>query len=107
MPRTWRLSSYQNSNKMDQTNFIEKIANKITELGLTGPAIFLLEANKPLAFVGSQALLVAQPTLDMFWPNNFTRNMADLLADPARLDQLIASLETRPRQGPKSGEAGL
>jgi hypothetical protein len=92
---------------MDQANFIEKIANKITDLGLTAPAIFLLEANKPLAFVGSQALLVAQPTLDIFLPDNFIRNVAELLADPTQLNQLITSLEASTPQGPKSREAGL
>ncbi len=92
---------------MDQANFIEKIANKITDLGLTAPAIFLLEANKPLAFVASQALLVAQPTLDIFLPDNFTRNTANLLADPVQLEQLIASLEANTPQSPKSGEVNL
>lgn len=92
---------------MDQANFIKKVADKITDLGLTAPAIFLLEANKPLAFVGSQLLLVAQPTLDLFFSSNFTRNMADLLADPAQMEQLITSLETSTAQSSKSREVGL
>lgn len=91
---------------MDQPDFIEKVTNKIVELGLTAPAIFLLEANKPLAFIGSQILLVAQPTCNMFLPANLTGRWADLLADPAQLDQLITGLETRRSQNSKSGEAG-
>ena len=75
------------------SSFIEKLAAKITDLGLTGPAILLLEANKPLAFVGSQLLLVAQPTLDMFLRPGVTQNMADLLTDPAQVEQLIVTLE--------------
>ena len=73
--------------------FIEKVANKIADLGLTAPAILLLEAHKPLAFIGSQLLLVAQPTLDIFLPQNLIRNTADLLADSNQLEQLITSLE--------------
>lgn len=88
---------------MNQTDFIEKIANRISELGLTAPAIFLLEMNKPLAFIGSQFLLMAQPSLDIFLSHHLTRNMADLLADPAQLDQLISRLETGV-QNPTSGE---
>lgn len=90
---------------MDQANFIERIASKITDLGLAAPAIFLLEAHKPLAFLGSQLLLVAQPTLDIFVSPPFTRNTADLLADPAQLDQLIARLEAGLGSNSNSGEA--
>lgn len=91
---------------MDQTGFIDKIATKIADLGLIAPAIFLLEANKPLAFIGSQLLLVAEPTVDIFWPDSVTRNMADLLADPDQLDRLITSLEGKATQNRNSGEVG-
>jgi len=77
------------------TTFIHKLADKIVDLGLTGPAILLLEANKPLAFLGSQLLLVAQPTLDMFFAPSFTRQTIDLLADPEQVEQLTLALETR------------
>ncbi len=74
-------------------NFTEKLAHKITHLGLTTPAILLLEAHKPLAFVGSQLLLVAQPTLNLFVSVDLTRNMADMLADPIQIEALITQLE--------------
>lgn len=89
---------------MDQTGFIDKIANKIADLGLIAPAIFLLEANKPLAFIGSQLLLVAEPTVDILWPDSVTRNMADLLADPDQVDRLIASLEGKAAQDSNARE---
>ena len=81
--------------QMSQNNFIKKVADRITDLGLVGPAILLLEANKPLAFIGSQLLLVAQPTLDIFMPRNFTQNTINLLSDPAQLEELITTLETK------------
>jgi hypothetical protein len=80
------------------TAFIQNLAHKITALGLTGPAILLLEANKPLAFVSSQLLLVAQPTLNIFFASHLTHQAIDLLADPAQVEQLIAALETCPAQ---------
>jgi hypothetical protein len=52
-----------------------------------------LEAHKPLAFLGSQCLLVAQPTLNLFISPPFTQNLVDLLADPEQVEQLIAHLE--------------
>jgi hypothetical protein len=83
-----------------QQKFVEKVANKINQLGLTSPAIFLLEAHKPLAFIGSQLLLVAQPTVDIFFPRNSTRNLADVLANPTQVEQLLAMLESKPAPNP-------
>ena len=80
---------------MNQNNFIEKVADKITELGLAGPAILLLEVHKPLAFLGSQLMLVAQPTLNGFVSRNFTQHVIDLLTDSGQLEQLITNLEIR------------
>jgi hypothetical protein len=85
---------------MKQDAFIKEFADKIAALGLTGPAVLLLEANKPLAFIGSQLLLVAQPTLDIFLSKNFTQNVVDLLADSEQLEQLITNLETKAKQKP-------
>ena len=79
---------------MESSAFIDKTVNKISNLGLTAPTILLLEAHKPLAFLGSQILLIFQPTLDIFFPENFVRNTAELLADSSQLEQLISKLET-------------
>ena len=89
---------------MNQVKFIEKVSNKISELGLTGPAVVLLEAHKPLAFVSSQLLLMAQPTLDLFFPRNHIRNLADLMADSAQVEALIVSLERKTSKHPASKE---
>ena len=81
---------------METITFTQKVANKITDLGLTAPAIFLLESHRPLAFLGSQLLLVAQPTLDIFLPQNLVRNTATLLSDSDQLETLIIQLEKSP-----------
>lgn len=78
---------------MDQVTFVEKVAQKLTNLGLAAPAVLLLEAHKPLAFIGCQCLLVAQPTLNLLISPHFTRGLVDLLADPVQLEQLIVQLE--------------
>ncbi|MDM8528813.1 hypothetical protein QUF58_11480 [Anaerolineales bacterium HSG24] len=80
---------------MIQDPFINQIANKIADLGLTTPAILLLTAHKPWAFIGSQCLLVAQPTLNIVMPPQTIQNLVNLLAEDSRLEQLIASLESR------------
>jgi hypothetical protein len=81
---------------VSMTTFSQQLAQKITSLGLTGPAIVLLETNKSLAFLGSQLLLVAQPTLDIFFAPQLTRQTIDLFADPAQVEQLIVALQTQP-----------
>jgi hypothetical protein len=76
-----------------QTHFIEQLAAKIKASGLAMPAILLLEAHKPLAFLASQMLLIAQPSLNTFISPNFTHNLTTLLAEDDQLEQLIATLE--------------
>ena len=80
---------------MTSSTFINQVADKISQLGLTTPAILLLEAHKPLAFLGSQFLLVVQPTLDLVLPSHVIRNSSDLLADPNQYERLIAILEQK------------
>jgi len=80
---------------VDANSFLKTVSQKITDLGLAQPAVLLLEAHKPLAFLGSQLLLVAQPTLDLFLPQNFTRHTVNLLSDSAQLEQLIIQLQNR------------
>jgi hypothetical protein len=83
---------------MNPDNFVQKVADKITDLGLIGPAILLLEANKPLAFLGSQLLLVVQPTLNIFVHPQLTQQTINLLTDSRQLEQLIQTLETGTTQ---------
>ena len=80
---------------MDQMTFVEKVAHKISSLGLTAPAILFLEAHKPLAFLSSQLLLIAQPTLNLFVSAHSTQSMVNLLADPTQLEQLMTQLEQK------------
>ena len=80
---------------MTSPTFINQVADKISELGLTAPAILLLEAHKPLAFIGSQFLLVVQPTLDLLLPSHVIRNTSDLLANPEQFEHLITILEQK------------
>ena len=91
---------------MKQNAFIEKVANKIEDLGLTTPAILLLEAHKPLIYISDHLLLIAQPTLDLLFPKKFTRDTINFLSDPTHLEQLIISLETtHPQNSSKNQDS--
>ena len=74
--------------------FVERVAHLIARWGLVTPAIVFLEANKPLSFVGSQALLMFQPITDSFVARELSMDLATLLADRDRLESLLARLET-------------
>ena len=73
---------------------VERMAHLIARWGLVTPAITFLGANKPLSFVGSQALLMFQPITDFFVARELSMDLATLLADRDRLDILLARLET-------------
>jgi hypothetical protein len=73
---------------------VERLVQLIDRWGLATAAIAFLEANKPISFVGSQALLMLQPIADFFVPRELTTDLAALLADRSQLERLIANLET-------------
>jgi hypothetical protein len=72
---------------------VERIAHTIARWGLATPAITFLEANKPLSFVGSQALLMLQPISDLFVARELSADLVTLLADRNRLEKLVVRLE--------------
>jgi hypothetical protein len=78
---------------MSQNLFIEQLAEKINRMGLTMPTVLLLEAHKPIAFLVSQLLLIAQPSLNFFISPTLTQNLTHLLAEETELEQLITTLE--------------
>ena len=72
----------------------EQWASRIVRWRLATPAILFLEANKPLSFVGSQALLMLQPVMDLFVTRELTTELATLLANRDQLEALITHLES-------------
>jgi hypothetical protein len=67
---------------------IGRLAGWIQARGLESPAILLFELTKPLAFLGSQAMLVLQP-----FTGGALDEWADLLQDPAAIDQILERLD--------------
>ena len=67
---------------------IGRLAGWIKARGLESPAILFFEICKPLALLGSQALLVLQPLT-----GGALNEWADLLEDPAAVDQILDRLE--------------
>jgi hypothetical protein len=74
---------------------IGRLAGWIAARGLESPAILFFELTKPLALLGSQALLVLQPLFAGGILGGALHEWADLLEDPAAIDQILDQLESR------------
>jgi hypothetical protein len=81
---------------------IERLAQRVEALGLSAAAILMLEAHKPLSFVGSQAILILQPLLSFAIDTQTSREYAQLLEQRANVELLIRRLE---RQGDNSARS--
>ncbi|MBU0495182.1 MAG: hypothetical protein KKA73_00895 [Chloroflexi bacterium] len=73
---------------------LEDLARRVHGWGLVTPAILFLVAHKPLSFVGSQFLLLAQPLLGLVLPDPLIGEAALLLEQEENVDRLIERLET-------------
>ena len=71
---------------------VDKLASVLERHGLATPAAFFLEWNRPLSFVGSQFLLLAQPFLSPFVSDEVTEDCANLFYDRSGVDMLIERL---------------
>ena len=81
---------------------IDRVACRIAKMGLITPAILFLEMNKPLAFIGAQTLLVAQPFLDVGLSRADVSDLASILEDRTGIDELINQLEFYRNNPPAS-----
>jgi len=71
---------------------IEQLTRQIGRWKLTLPALLLLEVTRPFNFIASQGLLLCQPLLSYFVPEPRIADYAELLADRANVDRLVACL---------------
>lgn len=73
--------------------FLEQVAAFIEARGLRLPTLLLLEAGRPLTFLGGQLLWIAQPALSLIMPGQWLQQTAQLLEEPEAIEALIARLE--------------
>jgi hypothetical protein len=73
--------------------WIERVSAQLIAWNLREPAIVFLTMHAPLAFLGSQFLIAAQPFVGMVTGDTFAREFALLLEDPQNVEQLVTHLE--------------
>ena len=81
---------------------IDRTAHRLAALGLTAPAVLFLEMHKPLAFLGAQVLLAAQPFLSLAFDTADIRDLAEIIEDSTGVEQLIDRLESIRTERPSS-----
>jgi len=72
---------------------LEKVAQRIVQVGLEVPAILFLEMHKPLANLIGHAVWVTLPVWSLFWGVATVNELGALLSDPERIERLIQRIE--------------
>ena len=77
----------------EQQAFVNQVADRIRQLGFRLPALAVLEAGRPLAFVAGQLLWLTQPALALVMPRELLSQTAELLEDPEAVNSLVKLLD--------------
>jgi len=81
------------SDQVQSDQLIEQVTEQISRWRLTMPAILLLQVTRPLSLIASQCLLLCQPLLSFVYDAPRIADYAEMLADRANIDRLVARLE--------------
>lgn len=82
---------------------IDKLARKIAAMKLEGPAVFFLEATRPLSFIGSQAMIFLEPLVQTLCPMKDYRDYAELFENRRNVELLIREIELKATDRRKEG----
>ena len=77
----------------ERDRWLDRMAREITRRRMEAPAAFALALHRPLAFLGSQALLVAMPFFaGLVGPENVMK-LSRLMEDRRNIDRLLDRIE--------------
>jgi len=89
---------------IDWEETIEKVAAKVSQLGLEMPAILMLEAHKPLTFFANQGLIFLTPILYPLFGGR-TQRAARFFEDRKNVEKLIQRIEQKAADREQSERA--
>jgi len=84
--------------KERQSELIVMLAQEIVKRKLTAPAVFMLEAHKPLSFLGNQVMAFFSPFFHTFFSGKLYDEIMELLSNRDNIELLILELEKRERE---------
>lgn len=73
--------------------FITRIAKRIQRSGFITPAVFFLEMGKPLALLGSHAMVFFGPIINAFIQADGYYRAAEIFEKPDNIEFLISEIE--------------
>lgn len=74
-------------------NFITRLAKRIQSSGFVTPAIFFLEMTKPLALLGSHAMVFFGPIINAFIQADGYYRAAEIFEEPDSVEFLLSEIE--------------
>ncbi len=86
-------SNLNNSLSKADKNFITNLARRIQSSGFVTPAIFFLEMTKPLALLGSHAMVFFGPIVNAFIKADGYYRAAELFEEPESVEFLLSEIE--------------
>ena len=73
--------------------FLQRLAEKIHQSGFVTPAVFFLEMTKPLALLGSHALVFFGPILNAFIQSENYYRKVEVFEDSENIELLLQMIE--------------
>jgi hypothetical protein len=90
----WRWDPVHVTTPEAAEQLIERMANAVHRYGLEVPAVFLLEASKPLSFAASSLVHMLTPILGIYTDSDHIfYEFAEVLSDRSLLEKFICRIE--------------
>jgi len=87
----------------ERDQWIEKMAEEVVRRRMETPAVLMLEMHRPMAFLSSQALIVATPFLGAFVGTDNVLKLSRLLEHPRNVERLVERIEELSVERPEGG----
>jgi len=90
-----KITAPEDIPKERRDEILAKFAQEVVDRGLAVPAIMFLETMKPLSFIGSQFMVMANPIVQVIFNSKLYWEITVLLEDRANVENLIQEIERR------------
>lgn len=84
-----------NPPQTEHDTFLDELADGLHRRGWRLPALVILEAGQPLAYLGGQFLWLLQPSISLIWPQTNIDELARVLENPQAVAGLAHRLAAR------------
>ncbi|HXF93465.1 MAG TPA: hypothetical protein VNK46_11965 [Nitrospiraceae bacterium] len=101
--RAFAMTTDRETFSAEDLALLERVADAVVQRGMATPATVFLESVGPMNFLGSQALHVLTPILELAFSTKEVAQVAHLLEHRETIPRLIALIEAK--SAPKGASA--